>query len=76
MEDFVFSKHGIYDPKSWHKAKNTDAWTEMSMEVTYAALRRRKDVVNEAFGLPVDKNREAIRKLIYETWKRIDLRLM
>lgn len=76
VEDYAFSKHGIYDPNTWMKARNTEAWNEMTLEVTYASLRRRKDIVNQAFGLPVDKNREAVRKLIYETWKRIDLRLM
>lgn len=76
VEDYAFSKYGIYDPNTWMKAKNTEVWNEMTLEVTYASLRRRKDIVNQTFGLPVDKNKEAIRKFIYETWKRIDLRLM
>lgn len=76
IEDYAFSKHGIYDPKAWFKAKNTDAWGEVSIDVTYSALRRRKDIINEALGLPVDANRVALRKLVYELWKRIDLRLM
>ncbi|MBM4225983.1 MAG: hypothetical protein FJ167_14690 [Gammaproteobacteria bacterium] len=76
IEDYAFSKHGIYDPKAWFKAKNTDAWGEVSLDVTYSALRRRKDIVNEALGLPVDANKVALRKLVYELWKRIDLRLM
>lgn len=76
VEDYVFSKHGIYDSKAWSKAKNTDAWSEMGIEVTYSALRRRKDIVNQAFGLPVDEKRVVARKFLYELWKRIDLRLM
>lgn len=76
VEDYLFSKHGIYDSTAWNKAKNTEAWSEMSLEVTYSALRRRKDIVNQAFGLPVDENRVALRKFVYELWKRIDLRLM
>lgn len=76
VEDYIFSKHGIYDSTAWNKAKNTEAWNEMSLEVTYSALRRRKDIVNQAFGLPVDENRVALRKFVYDLWKRIDLRLM
>lgn len=76
VEDYLFSHHGIYDSKAWLKAKNTEAWTEASMDVVYASLRRRKDIINEAFGLPVDARRDSLRKLAYKAWKRLDSFLM
>jgi hypothetical protein len=75
FEDYLFSKHGIYDARAWLKVRNSRAWAEMTLDVTYSALRRRKDMVAEAFGLPVDKNREAIRRFLHRTWKIIDMRL-
>jgi len=76
IEDYAFSKHGVYDPKTWLMARNTDAWNEMILEVTYACLRRRRDIVDEAFRMPVDGTRKTLRRLAYEAGKRIDLRLM
>jgi len=76
IEDHAFAKHGVYDPRTWLMARNTDAWDDMILEVTYACLRRRGDIVDEAFKLPVDKTKNRIRKLVYEAWKRIDLRLV
>ena len=72
IEDLLFSKYGIYDPKAWMKAKNSDVWSDMNFEVAYAAMRRRSEIVDELSGAPVSVFTRFLRKFVYDAWKRID----
>ena len=72
IEDLLFSKYGIYDPKAWMKAKSSDTWSDMNFEVAYSAMRRRSEIVDELSGAPVNRFNRFLRRFAYDLWKRID----
>lgn len=75
IEDAMFNRHGFFDPRAWEKARNTEAWSEMTMAVTYAALRARFDIVDEACSAPVKPWKKKLRKRLFNLYKTVDLSL-
>lgn len=75
IEDAMFNRHGIFDARAWEKAKNTEAWSDMTMAVTYAALRARFDIVDEACSAPVERWKKKLRQKLFNMYKSVDLSL-